>query len=140
MCLWQWQRRFRFWEHLQPLTCVFCIERSEILRIYLHGEPGQLSQYSVWLRTGRPGDWRSIPGRGKRIFPLASVSRPSLGPTQPPIQQVPVVLSAVVKRGRGVTLTTHPHEWVGSITLCTSCFNNQLTLQFLFLGFVWFSV
>jgi hypothetical protein len=28
------------------------------------------SQYSVWLRSGRPGDRGSIPGRGKRIFPL----------------------------------------------------------------------
>jgi hypothetical protein len=43
---------------------------------------------------------------GKRIFPLVSVSRPALGPTQPP---VPGVLSPGVKRGRGVTLTTHPH-------------------------------
>jgi hypothetical protein len=28
-------------------------------------EPGWLSQYSVLLRTGRPGDRGSIPGRGK---------------------------------------------------------------------------
>jgi hypothetical protein len=35
-------------------------------------------------------------------FLLAPASRPTLGPTQPPIQWVPVV-----KRGRGVTLTTH---------------------------------
>jgi hypothetical protein len=39
----------------------------------------------------------------ERIHPLASVSRPALGPTQPP------VLSPGVKRGRGVTLTTHPN-------------------------------
>jgi hypothetical protein len=31
------------------------------------------------------------------------------GPTQPSIQWVPGVLSLGVKRGRGVTLTTHPH-------------------------------
>jgi len=37
------------------------------------------------------------------------VSRPALGPTQPPVQWVPGVLSPGVKRGRGVTLTTHPH-------------------------------
>jgi hypothetical protein len=37
----------------------------------------------VWLRTGRPGDRGSISGRGERIFHLASVSRPALGPTQP---------------------------------------------------------
>jgi hypothetical protein len=41
-------------------------------------------------------------------FPLASVSRPALGPTQPPNQWVPAVLSSEVKRGRDVTLTTHP--------------------------------
>jgi hypothetical protein len=46
---------------------------------------------------------------GARIFPLASVSRPALGPTQPPVQWVPGVLSLGVKRGRGVTLTPHHH-------------------------------
>jgi hypothetical protein len=33
--------------------------------------------------TGRSG---FDPLQGKRIFPLASVSRPALGPTQPPVQ------------------------------------------------------
>jgi hypothetical protein len=37
----------------------------------------------------RPGDRGSIPGRGKEFFPLSSVSRPALGPTQPPVQWVP---------------------------------------------------
>jgi hypothetical protein len=51
-----------------------------------------------------------IPGRDKGYFPLASASRPaSLGPTQPPIQWVPVALTSWVKRGLVVTLTTHPH-------------------------------
>jgi hypothetical protein len=68
---------------------------------------GQISHYSVWLRSGRPGDRGSIPGR-ERIFPLASVSRLALGPTQPPVQWVPWVLSLGVKRGRGMALTTHP--------------------------------
>jgi hypothetical protein len=40
----------------------------------------------------------------QRIFPVAIVSRPALRPTQYPIQWVPWV-----KRGRIVTLTTHPH-------------------------------
>jgi hypothetical protein len=35
------------------------------------------------------GDRGSIPGGGKGFFPLASVSRPALGPTQPPVQWVP---------------------------------------------------
>jgi hypothetical protein len=44
------------------------------------------------------------PTEAKGSFPLASVSRPALRPTQPPVQWVPDV-----KCGRGVTLTTHPH-------------------------------
>jgi hypothetical protein len=51
----------------------------------------------IWT-TGRSG---FDPRQGQRIFPLASVSRPALGPTQPPVPGV--------KRGRGVMLTTHPH-------------------------------
>jgi hypothetical protein len=38
-------------------------------------------------------DRGSIPGRGERIIPLASVSRPALELTQPPAQWVPGVLS-----------------------------------------------
>jgi hypothetical protein len=40
---------------------------------------------------------------------VASVTRPALGSTQPPVQWVPGVLSPRLKRSRGVTLTTHPH-------------------------------
>jgi hypothetical protein len=29
------------------------------------------------------------PRQGQRIFPLSSVSKPALGPTQPPVQWVP---------------------------------------------------
>jgi hypothetical protein len=56
---------------------------------------------------------------GQRIFPLTSVSRPALEPTQPLIQWVPGVLSSGVKRGRGVMLTTHSHlvprSWMSRI-------------------------
>jgi hypothetical protein len=37
----------------------------------------------------------------QRIFPLTSVSRPALGPTQPPVQWVPWVLSPGVKARPG---------------------------------------
>jgi hypothetical protein len=50
-----------------------------------------------------------FPEETKRIFPVSSVTRPTLRPTQPPVQWVPGVLSPGAKRGRGVTLTTHPH-------------------------------
>jgi hypothetical protein len=57
-----------------------------------------LDDRAIWVRSRQ----------GQRIFPIASLSRPALGPTQPPVQWVPGVLSPRVKRGRGVTLTTHP--------------------------------
>jgi hypothetical protein len=47
------------------------------------------------------GDQGSIPGRGKRIFPLASVSRPALGPTPPPVQRVPGILFLGLKHWPG---------------------------------------
>jgi hypothetical protein len=62
---------------------------------------GCLSYYSAWLQSGRLGfDHRQI----QRIVPLASASTPFMRPTQPPNQWV-----LVVKRGQGLTLTTHPH-------------------------------
>jgi hypothetical protein len=56
------------------------------------------------------------PWQKQRIFSLASVSRPALRPTQPPVQWIPVDLCQEVKRGRSVTLTAHPiycrgQEW-----------------------------
>jgi hypothetical protein len=64
---------------------------------------------SVWLRTGRPGNRGSIPGRGERIFLLASVSWPALGSINPPVKWVPGFITPELKSGRGVTLTTHLH-------------------------------
>jgi hypothetical protein len=52
---------------------------------------------------------RFDPGIGEKIFPASSVSIPALEPTQPPVQWVQGVLSPGLKRGRGVTLTTHLH-------------------------------
>jgi hypothetical protein len=74
------------------------------------GERDYVTQW-VMVRTSILDD-RAIEVRsptGQRIFLLAPVSRLALGPTQPPIQWVPGVLSPGVKCGRGVTLTTHPH-------------------------------
>jgi hypothetical protein len=41
-------------------------------------------------------------------FPVTSVTRPDLWPTQSPVQWVPGVLSPGLKRCRGINLTTHP--------------------------------
>jgi hypothetical protein len=85
---------------LRGKVCTIC--KSLLLLLLLFpGTAVAQAVYSVWLRTGRSG---FDPRQRQRIFPLAPASRPALGPTQPPIQRVPGV-----KRGRGVTLTTHPH-------------------------------
>jgi hypothetical protein len=55
------------------------------------------SRDSDWLWAGRPRGRSSNPAGGKTfLFPTASI--PVLGPTQPPIQWVPGVLSPGVKR------------------------------------------
>jgi hypothetical protein len=41
------------------------------------------------------------PRRRQMIFPLSSVSRPALGPIQPPVQWVPGILSPGVKARPG---------------------------------------
>jgi hypothetical protein len=69
---------------------------------------------SVRTVSGYRLDERAIevrcPTEAKGFFPLTSVSRPAVGPTQPPIQWVPRggVLSPGIKRVQGVTLTSQP--------------------------------
>jgi hypothetical protein len=58
---------------------------------------GYRSQYSDWLRAGRPRGRSSGPGGGKN-FHFCMSSRPSLGSMQPPIQWVLGALSLGVKR------------------------------------------
>jgi hypothetical protein len=47
---------------------LFLESRLNILKLCLISELGYLSQYSVWLRTGRPGDLGSILGRDRGFF------------------------------------------------------------------------
>jgi hypothetical protein len=69
----------------------------------------RVAQSVQCLATGWTiGRSRFDPRQRQMIFPLASVSIPALGPTQPPMQWVSGVISPGVKRGRGVTVTTHP--------------------------------
>jgi hypothetical protein len=68
----------------------------------------------VGIATGYGLDGPGIESWWGRDFP--HLSRPALGPTQPPVQCVPVLFWGV-KSGRGVTLTTHsllvPWSWNG---------------------------
>jgi len=59
---------------------------------------------SVGIATGYGLDGPEIESRLGRDF--SHLSRPGLGPTQPPVQWVPS-LSRGLKSGRGVTLTPH---------------------------------
>jgi hypothetical protein len=96
--------------------------RSRLISVMLcqYSEPGS----SVSIVSGYGLDDWAIEVRSSaeaiRFFPVASVSRPALRPTQPPVQWVPGVLFPGVKRGRSVRLTTHPiycrgPEWVEAI-------------------------
>jgi hypothetical protein len=59
-------------------------------------KPGLRSRYSDWLRAGRPRVRCLSPAKFKNSL-FSTVSRPDLGPTQPPIQWVPGILSTGVK-------------------------------------------
>jgi hypothetical protein len=65
---------------------------------------------SVCIVSDWTTGWSGFDPRQRQIiFPLSSLSRPTVGHTQPHVRWVPGILSPWVKRGRGVTLTTHPH-------------------------------
>jgi hypothetical protein len=81
-------------------------KRNYVYVTVLCGEPGS-SVSSVWLRAGRPRDRGSIPGRGERIFPSACVQTGSGAHPASCIMGTGVI-SPGLKRGRGVTLTSHP--------------------------------
>ena len=89
--------------HEQVPFCfdTFCWSCDHVIMVVL--QAWQLSRYSDWLRAGGSGD--RIPVGGGRELP--HLSRPALGPTQPPVQWVPGLFPGV-KCGRGVLLTTHP--------------------------------
>jgi hypothetical protein len=63
----------------------------------LYYQNWQRSRYSDWLRAGRQRGRSSSPDTVKS-FLFSTSSRPTLGPTQPPIQWVPGALSPGVKR------------------------------------------
>jgi hypothetical protein len=95
--------------HKFKLFFPFCI-KSSISSSYLRLLVSRVAQSVQCLATGwTTGRSRFDRRKRRKDFPLASVSRLALGPTQPPVQWVPGVISSGLKRGRGVTLTTLPH-------------------------------
>jgi hypothetical protein len=68
--------------------------------IFLSGGPGSVVGIATGYGLGGP----VIESRWGRDFP--HLTRPALGPTQPPVQWVPI-LSGGLKRGQGVTMTPH---------------------------------
>jgi hypothetical protein len=94
-------------EYLHRYFCVLCTNSTSERRVvilgydvvtrllsfgkYIWGMRRWGSSVSIVSDYGlddRASEVRS-PEEAKRIFPLASVSRPALGPTQPPVQLVP---------------------------------------------------
>jgi hypothetical protein len=96
-----------------PLLMLFLVVGSVILL----DTTLQRKYASLSIMSGRP---IFDSQQRQSIFPLASVSRPALKPTQPAIHFSTGSPFPGVKCGRGVTLTTYPvyiwgQEWVGAI-------------------------
>jgi hypothetical protein len=81
-------------------------------RTALLGDSG-CHPHSSWVPSGlRCVNCRHVPEARVSVLCYASGFvhlRPALGPTQPPVQWVPGVLSLGLKHGRGVTLTTQSY-------------------------------
>jgi hypothetical protein len=83
----------RYIESMYSVLLIVCLGNSEGSRV---SSGSIVSDYGL--------DDRAIGVRtpaGQRIFPLTSVSRPALRPTQPPVQWIPGVLSPGVKARPG---------------------------------------
>jgi hypothetical protein len=99
------------------LICTLIINFYETMAVFK--ELGQLSQYSDWLRAGRPSDRSSSPGRVKNfLFP--TLSRPALGSTQPSVQWLSgreADHSQLVPRSRKCGFKhplPHKHSWLSA--------------------------
>jgi hypothetical protein len=93
------------------VVCVYALNFSEeLIDKYCDIKWSRVSSASIVSSYGL--DDRAIQVRypaEAKDFSLTSESRTAVGLTQCPVHWVPGVLSPGAKRGRGVTLTTHPH-------------------------------
>jgi hypothetical protein len=110
------------------LSCFsFIMIRAVKMKITLvTWEPVLPCEYSVCLQTGRPGDWGSISCGGKVDFSSSLCVQTDSRAHPPSCTMGTEVLSPGLKRGRGVTLTTHPHlvprSWMsGGYTSSSAC-------------------
>jgi len=87
-----------------PFLVTVLLPQVNILYVNDQSWPGS----SVGIATGYGLDGPRIESRWGRDFPQES--RPTLGPTQPPVQWVPMGTGSFpgVKYGRSVLLTIHP--------------------------------
>jgi hypothetical protein len=70
----------------------------------------RVAQSVQYLTMGwMTGQSRFDPRHRRKNFSSSLCVQTGSGPTQPPVQWVPEVLSPGIKRDQGVTLTTHPH-------------------------------
>jgi hypothetical protein len=78
------------------------------------------------LQTGLPSDLGSTPN-GKEIFLFSIMSRPALGPTQPPIQWVPRAVSLRVKRPPACLLVLA--ELISSTLKTEAIFSSETSVE-----------
>jgi hypothetical protein len=98
----------RFYAFIVPLMTVTCPINLNFLTLNypLISKQNWGRSVSIVLTTDRTTRVRSP--ADTKSFSSSLCVQTALRPTQPRIQWVPEVLSPGVKRGRGVTLTTHP--------------------------------
>jgi hypothetical protein len=90
------------------ITFVYLFPSFSWYIIFFFGN--RVSSVRIVSDYGLGNGWLAFDSRQRqRIFTLASVSSPAVGPTQPLVQWVSAVRSPWVKRGLGVMLIIHPH-------------------------------
>jgi hypothetical protein len=105
-CFFSNEGKQKFFSAFTRVRIQSSISRHAGLRISVKLSVGVYMHLATGWTTGR--SWFDLRKR-QEDFPLISVSRLPMGPTQPSIQWVLGVLSPGVKCGRGIMLTTHPH-------------------------------